>query len=111
MHPAVSQHLPALRTLCDRHRIRELYLFGSSAVDNGTFDLAGSDVDLLVEFLDADLGPWLQKYFAFKEDLEALLGRPVDLMMLGALSEPHSRVSPYFLAAVEASKVPVYAAA
>lgn len=111
MRPEIAAHLPALRELCKQHRIRELYIFGSAVLDDASFDPARSDVDLLVEFIDDDLGPWLKKYFAFKQDCEALFGRGVDLMMLGALTEPHSRTSPYFRSSVESSKVPVYAAA
>lgn len=111
MRPEIAAHLPALRDLCIQHRIRELYIFGSAASDDGSFDPARSDVDLLVEFLDKDLGPWLTKYFAFRDDCVALFGRGVDVMMLGALRSPHSRTSPYFRSAVEQSKVPVYAAA
>ena len=111
MRPEIAQHLPALRDLCIQHRIRELYLFGSAASDDGSFDPSRSDIDLLVDFIDDDLGPWLKKYFAFKHDCESLLGRGVDLMMLGALRGPNSRTSPYFRSVVESSKVPVYAAA
>jgi predicted nucleotidyltransferase len=112
MRPEIADKLPALRELCANYRIRELYLFGSAASTRpGEFDPERSDYDFLVEFLDDDLGPWMKRYFDFKVELETLLDRPVDLMFLGALHEPHSRVSPYFKAAVEASKVPVYAAA
>ena len=111
MRPEIAQHLPALRDLCLQHRIRELYIFGSAACDDGSFDPARSDIDLLVDFMDEDLGPWLKKYFAFKEACEALFGRGVDVMLLGALRDPNSRTSPYFRSSVEHSKVPVYAAA
>ena len=111
MRPEIAQHLPALRDLCIKHRIRELYLFGSAATDDGSFDPSRSDVDLLVDFLDDDLGPWMKKYFDFKRDCEILFGREVDVMMLGALRDQHSRASPYFRSAVEQSKVPVYVAA
>jgi predicted nucleotidyltransferase len=104
MRSEIAAHLPALRELCVKHRIRELYIFGS-AVDDNSFDPARSDVDLLVEFLDKDLGPWLTKYFAFRDDCVALFGRPVDVMMTSAPNKPRIR------AAIDATKVPVYAAA
>ncbi len=111
MSPEIAQHLPAFRELCIKHRIREAYVFGSAAMDDGSFDPAQSDVDLLVDFMDKNLGPWLRKYTAFKEDCESLFRRRVDVMMLGAYLDTHSRISPFFRSAVEASKVPVYAAA
>ena len=105
MRPEIAAHLPALRDLCIQHRIRELYIFGSAASDDGSFDPARSDVDLLVDFMDEDLGPWMMKYFAFKEACEALFGRKVDVMMFGAPNKPHVRAS------IDATKVPIYAAA
>jgi uncharacterized protein len=104
MRPEIAAKLPALRELCMKHRIRQLYIFGSAATDND-FDPARSDVDLLVDFIDDDLGPWAKKYFDFKRDCETLFGRDVDVMMLGAPNKPH------IVASINATKVPVYAAA
>ena len=111
MSPEIAKHLPALRDLCVKHRIREAFLFGSAAMDDGSFDPAKSDVDLLVEFMEDDLGPWMKKLFDFQEACEVLFGRKVDVMLLSALHDRHSRSSPYFRSAVEASKVRLYAAA
>ena len=105
MRPEIAQHLPALRDLCIKHRIRELYLFGSAAKDDGSFDPVDSDVDLLVDFIDEHLGPWLKKYFDFKRDCETLFDREVDVMMLGAPNKPH------IVASINATKVHLYAAA
>lgn len=105
MRPELTAHAPALRELCRKHRVRSLHVFGSAASDDGGFDPSRSDADLLVEFLDSDLGPWLKRYFDFKAEAEAILGRPVDLMLTTAPNKPHVRAS------VEASKVPLYAAA
>jgi hypothetical protein len=111
MRPEIAAHLPALRDLCVQHRIRELYIFGSAASDDGSFDPARSDVDLLADFIDDDLGPWMKRFFAFQRDCETIFERKVDVMMLRALRDNNSRASPYFRSAAEASKVPVYAAA
>lgn len=112
MRPEIVTQLPAIRALCVQHRIRGLWLFGSAAVEGGKhFDPARSDYDFVVDFMDDDLGPWLKKYFDFKDAMEALLGRSVDLMMLGALNPSHSRMSPYLRTSVDRSKVPLYAAA
>lgn len=77
MHPLLSLRSNALADLCRRHGVRWLGVFGS-AVHGEMFDPARSDVDFLVEFGPAadDLGNFLD----FKEALEALLGRPVDLV-------------------------------
>jgi len=72
---ALSAHRPEL----DSHGVRSLLLFGSTARNEATSD---SDVDLVVEF-DRPVG-----FFALTRlrlDLEAWLGRPVDLLTVDAL--------------------------
>lgn len=106
MRPEIAQQLPALRDLCIKHRIRELSLFGSAVSDDpSAFDPARSDFDFLVEFLDDDLGPWMKRYSDFKNALEALLGRNVDVMFTD------SPGTPYIWASINSTKVPLYAAA
>jgi predicted nucleotidyltransferase len=77
VHPLLTQRQDALAELCRRYGVRRLDAFGS-VVRAGDFDPARSDVDLLVEFgcPVEDLAGFLD----FKEALEALLGRPVDLV-------------------------------
>jgi predicted nucleotidyltransferase len=74
----------ALATLCQRHAIRRLSLFGS--VLKGT---AGpdSDVDLLVEFVPGQ-APGLLGLAGIEAELSRLLdGRPVDLRTQADLSQ------------------------
>jgi predicted nucleotidyltransferase len=52
-----------------------------------------SDVDFFVEFAD-DVAIVLDAYFGLEEALEKLLGRPVDLVMPGALDNPYFAASP-----------------
>lgn len=75
----------ALRELCERHGISWLALFGSVTRDDFT---PNSDIDMLVEFLPGSrVG--LFKYSEIALDLEALLGRKVDL-------NTHDSLSKYF---------------
>ncbi len=101
MHAAVAQHCEAIEELCRRYGVTRLDVFGSATTDN--FDEERSDVDFLVEFDDAFPVNGLSQYFGFKEDLEALLGRSVDLVS-GRLENP------FFRAAVAATREHVYAA-
>jgi hypothetical protein len=64
-----------------RFGVRSLALFGSVARGEARPD---SDVDLLVDF---ESTPGLSDYMAFKFWLEERLGRPVDLVMEGALDD------------------------
>ncbi len=101
MHAAVAQHREAIEELCRRYGVTTLDVFGSATRED--FDEARSDVDFLVEFDDVPGLGALRQYFGFKEDLEQLLGRPVDLVE-GTIENP------YVLRSVEESREPLYAA-
>ncbi|HYH47046.1 MAG TPA: nucleotidyltransferase domain-containing protein [Thermoanaerobaculia bacterium] len=90
----------AVAALCQRLGVRRLDLFGSALTADFRPD---SDVDVLVEF-DRTGGDLFNRYFELKEQLEALVGRPVDLVMADAIKNP------YFKAAVEAQREQLYAA-
>jgi predicted nucleotidyltransferase len=86
----LREHLGELRAL----GALDLTLIGSVARDDARTD---SDVDLLVELAP---GMGLREYMGLKFRLEALLGRPVDLVTRDAL-RPHQR------AAIEPDRVHV----
>ena len=91
-----------LQRLCVRHRIARLELFGSAT--KADFDPQTSDLDFLVEFLPLQPGEYADAYFALLESLEALFGRPVDLVM------PRAIKNPYFLQSVNQTRTVLYAA-
>jgi uncharacterized protein len=73
----------ALESICRRHRIRRLSLFGSILKGTARPD---SDVDLLVEF-EPGAAPGLIRLAAIARELSGLLGgRNVDLRTSGDLS-------------------------
>ena len=75
----VLRRLSGHRAELEGFGVRSLDLFGSVARgDSGP----GSDVDLLVEF-DKPVG--LFHFFRVQRRLEAILGRPVDLVMKDAI--------------------------
>jgi predicted nucleotidyltransferase len=78
MHAEIAQRRPDLLTLCRRHGVARLEVFGSAA-RSADFDLARSDADFLVTFEPAFRND-LSAFADFKEALEALLGCPVDLI-------------------------------
>lgn len=85
--------------------MRQLDLFGSATqAQDGGFDPDESDVDFVVLFESREPPELFDRYFSFKEDLEGLFGREVDLVMEGALGK-----NPRFAETVEESRVPVYA--
>ena len=102
MHPIIEHHSAELADLCRQFHVRRLDLFGSATGDR--FDPATSDVDLLVEFVRGGSLNALDQYFGFKEALEALLDRPVDLVEESAVKNPYLRKS------IEESRESLYAA-
>ncbi len=91
-----------IAALCKRRRVRRLEVFGSAA--SGSFDAKTSDLDFLVEFLPLGPGEHADAYFGLLEDLQKLFQRPVDLVMLRAISNP------YFRRAIEQNRKVLYAA-
>ena len=98
----IESRRAAIAELCARFGVRRLELFGSAAT--GAFDPGRSDVDFLVAF-DVDAHPSrFEQYFGFKEALEALFSRPVDLVEEGASTNR------YFLESLNKSRRLLYAA-
>lgn len=86
MLPVIESRRVRLAELCRRMDVKRLELFGSAA--RGDFDPERSDLDFLVEFDDATSRPALAVYFDLKDELEALFGRHVDLVMPAAVRNP-----------------------
>ena len=102
MHPLIELKLPEIVSLCRRHHVRRLEVFGSAA--SGRFDPQRSDVDFLVEYLPQASHGFRGDYFALQEGLEAVFGRGVDLVMTEAVR------SPYFLRGIAKERTVIYEA-
>ncbi|MGB2985810.1 MAG: nucleotidyltransferase domain-containing protein [Phycisphaerae bacterium] len=100
MIAAIDEQRETLETLCRRHRVRRLEVFGSAA--DGTFDSQRSDVDFLVEYFPLSPGEYYEAYFGLLESLEALFERRVDLVDATCLKNP------YFIQGVNESRSVVY---
>ena len=77
-----------LADLCRHYDVRELSLFGSAA--RGEMQ-PGSDIDVMVEF-DPGARIGLLRFESLSEELEALVGRKIDLVTKRGLKEwirPH----------------------
>lgn len=99
----VAQNAERIAALCRAHGVRRLEVFGSAV--RGDFDAARSDLDFLVEFEPGPRQGFRDRYFLLWDDLESLFGRSIDLVEVGAVSNP------VIAASIDREKVPVYAAA
>ena len=102
MNAIIENNRTQIEALCARFGVLRLEVFGSAA--GNQFDPGRSDVDFLLYFGGTYDPSLARRYFGLKEALEALLGRGVDLVMVGALTNPH------FIESVNRTRQVVYAA-
>ena len=74
----IQQHINSVHDLCKKHKVKELYAFGS-VLDETKFNVE-SDVDLLVEFDNVPFEVYAENHFEFEESLVKLFGHEVDLI-------------------------------
>lgn len=65
-----------LQQLCKKYNVKELYLFGSATTDDFSED---SDLDFIVKFNRQGFEGAFDQFIGFKQELEQIYGRSVDL--------------------------------
>src|SRR5829696_3168475 len=96
----IDQYSSIIQTLCAKHSVRKLYVFGSVLTDKFSKD---SDIDLLVDFEPLDISLYAENYFSLKFALQDTLLRPVDLLEEKAIKNP------YFKKSIENQRQLIYA--
>jgi len=81
----VDSNLEKIRSLCQMHKVKKLFVFGSAVKNTFTQE---SDVDLVVDFEGVDLVDYADNYFNLKFALESLLNRRVDLLEANGIRNP-----------------------
>ncbi len=89
MHSSLIARTEAIAALCRKYGVVRLEVFGSAARGHD-FDPAHSDADFLVDFGEQSIG--MGAFLDFKEALEALLGRSVDLVERGSVEESRNYI-------------------
>ncbi len=102
MLPLIEQHRQEIDSLCRKHGVRRLELFGSAA--RGDFNPQTSDLDFIVEFANYAARSLADQWFGLQEDLEMLFGVKVELV------SARTATNPYFLETVNRDKVTLFAA-
>jgi len=97
----IELNLQRILDLCRKHKVKTLAVFGSILTDRFNDE---SDVDLLVDFESADYDKfdYVSNYFDFRDALESLFNRKVDLIEYG------SNLNPLFKASVDKKKQMIY---
>ncbi len=83
-------YAPAIIKLCETHKVRSLYAFGSVLTNNFNKE---SDIDLIVDFSNIEVEDYADNYFDFKFSLQDIFKRSVDLLEEKAIKNPYFRKS------------------
>ena len=85
MNAEIEKHLPEIERLCQEFGVSRLELFGSAT--GPEFSAERSDFDLIATFIET---PGIG-FVRFADELEQILGRPVDLMLNHPIRNPFLR--------------------
>lgn len=85
----IEEREAELTNACRKFGVERLEVFGSAAV--GGYDPAASDLDFLVSFSPEAREKAFDNFFGLKEQLEAMFGRPVDLLTANSIRNPYLR--------------------
>jgi predicted nucleotidyltransferase len=88
-----------IQRVCERHRVKTLYSFGSVNTKKFTQD---SDIDFVVDFKIEDPIEYTDNYFELKFELEKIFNRQIDLLESKAIKNPFLKES------IDKTKVLVY---
>ena len=95
----IENNIQKIVALCKKYKVNKLFVFGSILTDRFNED---SDVDLVVSFNKAEISDFFDNYFDFKNSLEELFGRNVDLL------EEQTVKNPYLKKNVDETKALIY---
>ncbi len=97
----IELNLQRIIELCRRHKVKTLAVFGSILTDRFNDN---SDIDLLVDFepIDHEKFDYVGNYFDFRDALERLFNRTVDLIEYG------NNLNPIFKSLVDKKKQVIY---
>ncbi len=100
MKDEISKRLNEFISLCQTHKVKYLYAFGSSVSDR--FDADKSDINLLVEIETTDPLERGEKLISLWDNFEVFFQRKVDLLTNSSIRNPYLRKS------IDSSKIMIY---
>ena len=82
----IQKRINEFFNLCQAHKVKMLYAFGSSVTDR--FNEETSDIDLLIEIDDDDPIERGEKLMSIWDEFEAFFNRKVDLLTDSSIKNP-----------------------
>lgn len=77
INPIIANNLTLIKKICQKHYVKELYVFGSATTNEFKED---SDVDFVIDFEGVDEKEFANNYFSLMENLQEILKRKVDFV-------------------------------
>ncbi len=99
MNPVVEKYRNQIINLCEKHKVKSLYVFGSVLTTEFNDE---SDIDFIVDFLPQDVFEYTENYYELKFALESMFEREIDLLEAKAIKNP------YFKAILDENKKLIY---
>lgn len=96
----ILKRLNDFDSVCQKHKVKYLYAFGSSV--NDRFDYDKSDIDLLVEIDEVDPVERGEKLISLWDTFERFFHRKVDLLTDSSIRNPYLRKS------IDSTKILIY---
>ncbi|MBA3663789.1 MAG: nucleotidyltransferase domain-containing protein [Bacteroidetes bacterium] len=75
--PIITNNLSRIKDICQKHRVKELYVFGSVTTEKFN---AESDIDFLYIMNDVPLEKAADNFFGLLWEFEGLLQRKIDMV-------------------------------
>lgn len=99
--PFLQRKLPEILALCRKHKVKNLWVFGSVIIKDFKAD---SDLDFLYEMDDANIheSESYDCFWGFYDALQSLLQRPIDMVWYAGIKNP------YFKEEVDENKRLIY---
>jgi uncharacterized protein len=101
MNKILHDNLDKLKLLCEEHKVKMMYVFGSVCTENFKEE---SDIDFLISFDKVPLDDYADNYFELYYKMCRLFEREIDLVTENSLSNP------YFIKGIGLTKTLIYAA-
>jgi predicted nucleotidyltransferase len=82
----IYRNIDDINRICKEHQVEQLFIFGSVKTDKFN---DRSDVDILIQFShQVDPAHYFENYMDFKEKMESVLNREIDIVENQAVRNP-----------------------
>lgn len=104
---SIEEIQSVIKPICEAYRINEAYIFGSYSRNEAT---ETSDIDFVVDTENSNIVSLLDK-MAFKNQLENLLEKKIDVILKSSLDNPSNRKrNPFILKNIQEDMKVIYGA-